>query len=522
LSVIVKFHCIDQFAVSTSFLTTRPQQLRNTAMTSAPLEYSKDSSLALSINHGYFESPAPDSGNLVQPIEDDQPSVASMATNERKSSLFVVFLIMSLGSAACGAFLAVGIKSALDDQKELFERNGEDFVKRIQRSWDEYQTAAAWIHGRCRDRNFTRADFRVAYEYLMSSGLDFQAMQFDPNITNEERPAAEEDARKFYEDYPSVDYRGFVGFNYDNSTSLDPRLEADFYFPIHYMEPVVGNERAIDLDYHASGSRKQSVMYCMEQKLPALTDRLTLVQETTESAFGVVLMHPGVELSTTAETDEVWPRDLASIVIRIPDLLRRAADDTHVSLVAYIYDNSEYAGGPPRFLGGAKIQHNEHHEEHSEDNKLSFAKEIDIEEVLNEDVPHLKVYVEAANKVWIVVVQPVDTGFNRHKIYVLVGGSVIFLASMCLAYWIYTNSKRIAAFNRVKQEAEAERASLILESARQATKAERELNDFIAHEVSDVLSQNLLEGHQISRIHFVPLVSRYGTQLPLPCRHVAL
>jgi hypothetical protein len=48
------------------------------------------------------------------------------------------------------------------------------------------------------------------------------------------------------------------------------------------------------------------------------------------------------------------------------------------------------------------------------------------------------------------------------------------------------------AFNQVKQQADMERASRILESARQATKAERELNDFIAHEVSNMLWDRLL------------------------------
>ena len=135
--------------------------------------------------------------------------------------------------------------------------------------------AASWIHGRCRDRKFNRQEFWEMYEHMVALGLDFQAMQFDPNITNEDRPLYEASALAFYaEHYPHIDYRGFIGFNYDNSTTPDPRNEAPFYFPIHNMEPIIGNEKAIDLDYHASGSRQRTVLSCMNQGQSALTDRL--------------------------------------------------------------------------------------------------------------------------------------------------------------------------------------------------------------------------------------------------------
>lgn len=65
-------------------------------------------------------------------------------------------------------------------------------------------------------------------------------------------------------------------------------------FPIHFMEPIVGNEPAIDMDYYAEGSlqRQRTVTYTMENGKAAITDRLRLVQETEEVSYGVVLMHP--------------------------------------------------------------------------------------------------------------------------------------------------------------------------------------------------------------------------------------
>jgi signal transduction histidine kinase len=424
------------------------------------------------------ENPVP----FIEKVKDsDDASIQgneSVSTRERlKSTLLITSLILILGAATSAAFLGVGITSANQDQFDQFDNQAQDLVNRIERAWEDYVTAASWIHGRCRSRSFSRKDFRETYEYLINSGLDFQAAQFDPNITHAERPAAEEEARAFYaENYPQIDYRGFVGFNYDNSTMLDPRNESDFYFPIHYMEPVLGNERAIDLDYHASGSRKRTVLSCMENGTPALTDRLTLVQEKTESAFGVVLMHPGYNLTTE---DDVWPKDLASIVIRIPDLLRRAAVDQGQSSAVYIYETSA-SGGLPVFLGGVEII-----AEGEGTPVLNFLPELELEELKRTiDAPYYhEETIQAANKEWIVAVHSLEGTYEADLLFVILGGCIIFVASGCLAYWVYSNSKRTEQFGKLRAVADREKASLILDNARQATKAERELNDFIAHEV---------------------------------------
>ncbi|KAG7354498.1 signal transduction histidine kinase [Nitzschia inconspicua] len=445
----------------------------------------------------------------------DSPSVSSESSSGRGSfPIWVtITLIITLGAATCAAFLAVGITAANKDQSEQFHRLASDLTNQIQQAWEDYVAAAAWIHGRCRDRNFSRADFLQTYEYLNNSGLDFQAAQFDPNITRDEREAAEAEARAFYaRHHPQVNYTGFMGFETANSTVVEPRSQQDFYFPIHYMEPIKGNERAIDLDYHASGSRRRTVLYCMNEGKPALTDRLRLVQEKYET-FGVVLMHPGFNLSEdmaklrAAEAEESqqgldggigveqlevaahiqpWPRDLASIVIRIPDLILRAAKRRGDPSIVYLYDKSD-SSGSPLFLGAAQIIPQgdtiatlQGLPETTLDrlhNQVAIAGSLFREEIVN-----------VANKEWIVFVHSVEGTYQPNNVFVVLGGIVIFLASIALGIWLYTNQRRLVSYNKERMKAEAERAALILDSARQATKAERELNDFIAHEVRNPVS----------------------------------
>lgn len=390
-------------------------------------------------------------------------------------------LILFLGIVTSGAFLYMGIVAAQQVQEGQFDRSAMDLTKKLEVAWEDYVTAAATIHMRCRGRNFTRQEFRSLYEYLTDGGLRFQAAQFDPNITHENREAAEEEARQYYaEYYPHVKYQGFRGFETDDAKNITVMSTRDFYFPIHYMEPIPGNEPAIDLDYHASGSRRRTVQFCMDTGLPGLTDRLRLVQETEEISYGVVLFHPGYNLTNQAD---VWPRDLASIVVRIPDLIERSAANQGEESDVYLYDKSD-SSGAPLFLGAASITPTTEQGFAS----LSPIPEIELDVLKRKNPGYYESDIATANKIWTVVVVKQPGTFEPDILYIIIGGAVIFCASVGLAIWVYINMKRFSRFNRERLQNEAEKAALILASAEESARVERELNDFIAHEyVSNLL-----------------------------------
>ena len=394
----------------------------------------------------------------------------------------ITIFILTLGLATSGAFLGLGVVSALADQDEHFERSATDLVKKMKSAVEDYINAASFIHNRCRSREFSRRDFREIYEYLTAGGLDVLSVQYYPNITHDERPAGEAEALAFYaKNYPYVNYQGFVGFESDNATSLGPRSPQDFYFPIHFLEPVQGNEAVIGLDMYSSESRRQTILSCIDTGLPTLTDRLRLVQERGK-AYGVVLMHPGINFTSPFGDDvaTIWPRDIAGIVLRIPDLLQRFSVDQSESMAIYLYDQMDETTsrtGKPQFLGAVMVRPRD-----DQDAELVFLPEVELIEVRRNE-QFYEENVSAANKVWTVVVVAVDETFDPVLRFVILGGIIIFAASVFIGIWVFKNARRTAKFNAQKAEAEAERAALILDSARQAAIAERELNDFIAHEV---------------------------------------
>jgi signal transduction histidine kinase len=168
------------------------------------------------------------------------------------------------------------------------------------------------------------------------------------------------------------------------------------------------------------------------------------------------------------------------VVIRIPDLLRRATDNQGNPALVYIFDKSD-SKGSPLFLGGVEITPAAAKEKGAD---LVFVAEQELEDVRGASKLYQEMDVQIANKVWTISVLSLAGTYEPDYVFVVVGGVIILLASVGLAWWVHQNTNRVAKINRLKAEADAERASLILESARKAADAERELNDFIAHEVN--------------------------------------
>jgi signal transduction histidine kinase len=398
-------------------------------------------------------------------------------------TMLFTFVMLILGGAAAAAFITVGITAAMRKQDDLFDRRAAEIVNGIETSWKSYEAAGLYVHQAARSGNMTRKEFRELYEYVTSTGLVFQVTSYNPRTTTIERAALEEESRKYYEEnYPDLvpNYQGIVGLepnDPDNSSaglSVQPRSQQPYYFPVHLLEPIPGNVGAIDFDLYSSSSRRETINMAFDTWLPALTPPLKLVQET-ENAYSVILVHPGVPLSTTPD---LRPHEFSSMVIRIPDLLRDAAKPQAEPTTVYIFDSTNETA-PALFLGGATV---------TSDGELHFKEETTLEEVRRQASKQREITIEIASSKWTVAVVPVDSTYEADNTFIILGGVAIVAACVCLAVWTGTTMRRQAIQAQTKQKAEAEKAALIVDSAREAARSERELNDFIAHEVRNPLS----------------------------------
>lgn len=403
-----------------------------------------------------------------------------------RSSWRIIVVILILGASACAAFIGLGISAARRDSEQEFTHDARQASISIQGAAKEYEAASLWIHQAMRNRDRSRQDFRELYEHLHSHA--FARISFLMNVTHLERPAMEEEARLFLkENYPDDDTKApkYIGFKYqDPSGKIDnvtgskvflPSPEADSYFPIRYIEPFEENMISLDHDLTANEIRKD-IDAALATWKPVITSRRkpkkpknnSTLNDPLTNGYRVMIMHPGIPLSTRPD---LKPRDLSNLEIHINALLKRATQQ-NPSHSLYLYDTSGPDG--PVFLGGVLEEKGNGKDDISEQR---FANDLELSEFHRIDSN--KKYVEefsVVNRQWTVAVVCSEPNFDLYKLMVVVGGATIFVVSACLALWVYSNARQGIKINEVKRAADKERAAIRVESANQATRAERELN----------------------------------------------
>ena len=413
-------------------------------------------------------------------VDDDTQRNVSRRWPWCRHSPAIAGMVVILGAVATAAFSTLGITAAVSKEDETFVQDARSLVQQIEIAMKDYEVAALWIHQACTSDNITHVEFRELYEQILSTGIDTQ-IEFLPRVTHEDRPRYEQEMKEFLaEYYPYVDYPGFVGLEPNPETGeleLLPRSEQDVYWPIHFIEPIPGSEPALDFDGYSRAGLKLTIDQVMLNYEPAFSEPVHLVEETEENALAVFFIHPGVPVSTRPN---MKAKDLALLVVRIPDLMARATATHSRSTETYLYDTT---GGKELFVGGIRwIVSDNDHKEYTLFPYQSLA-EVERQSRLCE-----KQIVKIADREWTIAVVAVQGTYEADIAFVITGAVLLFICSVCMAAWVYSmlryaSMRRKAKLSEVTTSLEREKADLILENANKAAKAERTLNDFIAHEV---------------------------------------
>lgn len=219
------------------------------------------------------------------------------ATAKRRAPMFSALIIL-VGVLGSTAFFSMGIVSLRREQDAFFERRATDITKSIEAAWRQYEVFGLWMQESCfsplnetsqdtasgRLGLCSREKFSMLTESMSSIGLDFQAVGMIPQVTRDGRASLEEDSRLYHAKHnPDIDYNGFVGYHPDNESggfAIGPMQEEPIYWPVHYIEPVNGNEAAVDLDLYSHPARRTAIDKLVSEWRPVVTGRIRLAQET--------------------------------------------------------------------------------------------------------------------------------------------------------------------------------------------------------------------------------------------------
>jgi hypothetical protein len=133
-------------------------------------------------------------------------STGTPQPNSADRAMAFSILIALIGVGVSAAFFGLGLRGAENDKTLQFESQASKIIKAVEGKWNDFEVAGLWIHEACRssanqkDTHLARGicsreDFLELYEYLVSTGLDFQAIAWVPNVTHVDRIILEDESR---------------------------------------------------------------------------------------------------------------------------------------------------------------------------------------------------------------------------------------------------------------------------------------------------------------------------------------
>ncbi len=168
-------------------------------------------------------------------------------------------------------------------------------------------------------REIKRKEFDRFTAPLRARNRAIQALEWIPRVAKRSRHKYEEDAR----------HDGFLSFQFTERHSLLPLVRAGQrgeYFPVFFVAPLAGNERALGFDLASDPVRLEALQSSAESGRLVATNRVKLVQETSDQ-YGFLVFRPvyrgGIQPSSTEERRAALI-GFALAVFRVADIVEKA------------------------------------------------------------------------------------------------------------------------------------------------------------------------------------------------------
>ncbi len=235
-------------------------------------------------------------------------------------------LLPIVGILVIGSVLNLAVLVVLRSQEERSARAAfenvaqvrfDDLESSVHESLDNLDAVAAFFNS---SRFVERAEFARFTAGLIGRDNALQAMEWSPRVTLAARA-----------NYERADRRGgFPAFQFTEKTSQGQMVRAaerPEYFPVFYVEPLRGNERAVGYDLASNPARNAALRRAAESGEFAATEPIILVQEKKNLPGFLVfraIYSGGADLSTT----ELRRGALLGVVLgvfRMEDIVHRAA-----------------------------------------------------------------------------------------------------------------------------------------------------------------------------------------------------
>ena len=244
-----------------------------------------------------------------------------------RKQLWAMLALVVLCAIVFSALASMMISLAKERDKATFERAAEERLAvvetNIMLSLDNLVAAGAFFDT---SWSIDRMDFRRLTTPIIRRNPAIQAMEWVPRVPLGLRPKYELGAQS----------AGLTGFQINERTTDGKTIAAAVraeYYPVYFVEPLTGNERAVGFDLGSNATRRAALESAATSGNLVATARVTLVQETGDQ-YGFLVFRP--VYGANADTSTMDARRKAVIgftlaVFRVGDIVEKVGHSGDLS-----------------------------------------------------------------------------------------------------------------------------------------------------------------------------------------------
>ncbi|MBL6931726.1 MAG: CHASE domain-containing protein [Rhodospirillales bacterium] len=350
-------------------------------------------------------------------------------------------LVLTIGLLFSFAFFNELIDHNRGNQDEAFREAAQERIAAVGKRISSELTVLRSIVGFFQGSNYVDPqEFHTFVNTMMSSGQSFQALEWIPRITADQREAFIKRAR-------DSGYSNFFIKEKNAEGKMIPAAARNEYFPVYYVEPYKGNEEAHGFDLASNQIRLAAIEQARDSGQMVVSSRINLVQMKENNA-GVLVFAPIFTKDSPHETLAQRRQNLAGFalgVIRVSGLISGLYSEEKSESIRrpagidlYVFEEDRNQGHAPLYI-------------HSSRSRNGKAPDLTIDEARQGIVFERPINV--GGRIWTLIARPVksDLGGNIsiQNWFVLLAS--LLVTGLVCAYVVSVSRRARTVENMVRQ-----------------------------------------------------------------------
>ncbi len=237
--------------------------------------------------------------------------------SDKKISVFLIFVVvvgMTLTTVSSFLFYSAESKAITLEFRKDVDQRAASLYREVLFNFEAVRSLAILFKGRD-SAKYTR--FKTEAQSILIRHPSIHAVEWVPRILASDKDRYIEEIQIYLPDYQLTER--------SESGEMIATKEAEEYYPVYYIEPLAGNEKAVGFNLASNPTRRKSLERSASRAKPVVSEKITLVQDR-DSKVAFLALHPVYKGSF--DTGKHRQQNLKGFVIgvyRVNDIFQRSA-----------------------------------------------------------------------------------------------------------------------------------------------------------------------------------------------------